>query len=63
MHQLWHITVLAAAVLGGGAALLLVFMPLAFDEPPQGFARYRPWLVAVAALAAALVVVEWTVVH
>lgn len=63
MHELWHIVVLAAALLGAAAALLLAAVPLVFETPPPGLTRARPVVLALVGAAAGIVLVEWLWVH
>jgi hypothetical protein len=62
-HQVWHVTVLAVSLLGGGAVAVLALASLAFDSPPQGLVRARPYLLALGGFAAFLLAVEWLGVH
>ena len=55
--------VLAAAVLGAGAAILLALSPLIFEAPPPGLARARRAVGAAIGGAILLVLAEWLVVH
>ncbi len=62
-HELWHVTVLVASLFGGAAVALVALAPLVFDEPPEGFVRARPYLLAAGGFAAVLLGVEWLGVH
>ena len=63
MHEVWHILILAVALLAAAGAAILLLAPLVFDSPPPGLARYRPALLTGIAVSAALIIVEWTWVH
>ena len=63
MHEVWHITILAATLFAAAGAVILVLAPLVFDSPPAGIARYRPALLVAIGAAIVLVILEWTVVH
>ena len=63
MHRLWHVVVLLSTLAGACGALVLALAPLLFDKPPPGLARARPYALALAAGAAALLAAEWLVVH
>lgn len=62
-HQIWHVTVLAVALLGGAAVAVVALAPLVFDTPPEGFVRARPFLLGLGALAALLLAAEWLGIH
>lgn len=62
-HEVWHVAVLAASLMGGAAAALVALAPLVFESPPEGFVRARPYLVGLGGLAAILLLVEWLGVH
>lgn len=63
MHELWHVVVLAAALLGAAAALLLAAIPLLFETPPPGLTGARPVVLGLVGVAAGIVLVEWQWVH
>lgn len=63
MHEVWHITVLAATLFAAAGGAILLLAPLVFDVPPPGLGRYRPALKTGIGAAIALIVLEWTVVH
>ena len=63
MHDVWHITVLAATLFAGAGLVILLLGPLVFERPPPGLRRVRPVVAALVAMAAVLVLLEWTVVH
>jgi hypothetical protein len=62
-HEIWHVVVLAAAVLGAGAAILLALSPLIFESPPPGLTRARRAVGVAIGGAILLVLAEWLVVH
>lgn len=62
-HEIWHVTVLAASLLGGAALALVALAPLIFDSAPEGFVRARPFLIALGGVAGILLLVEWLGVH
>jgi hypothetical protein len=63
MHEVWHITVLAATLFAAAGGAILLLAPLVFDVPPPGLVRFRPTLIGGVAVAIVLIVLEWTVVH
>ena len=62
-HEVWHVTVLAAALFGGASVALVLLAPVVFDSAPEGFVRARPYLLGLGGLAAVLLAVEWLAVH
>ena len=62
-HRLWHVFVLACALLGAGGAGVLLLAPLVFGTPPPGLERARPLLWVLVGLALAVVAAEWQLVH
>jgi hypothetical protein len=62
-HELWHILVLASTLFGAAGAVLLLLAPLVFGSTPPGLVRARPIIVGLVALAAAVFLGEWLVVH
>jgi len=62
-HELWHALVLASTLFGGAGALIMLLAPLVFDSPPAGLSRARPLIGGLIALAAAVFVLEWFVIH
>ncbi len=62
-HEIWHVFVLAAALVGAAAGALLFIVPLVFEPAPEGFTRYRRALGVIVLVAAALLVLEWTAIH
>jgi hypothetical protein len=63
MHRVWHMFVLVTALLGVASAALLAIVPLAMPQPPEGFARLKPWLMGLVALGVCLVALEWVGIH
>jgi hypothetical protein len=63
MHELWHVVVLVAALLGASGALFLAAGPLVFETPPPALARGKHLVVALVGLAVVIVLVEWLWVH
>jgi hypothetical protein len=63
VHEAWHIFVLVSVLLGVAGAVLLTLVPLVIVPPPPGLSKARSLAVALLALAAAIVLVEWFVVH
>ncbi len=55
--------VLVTALLGVASAALLVIVPLAMPEEPEGYPALKPWLWALVAGGVALVVLEWAGIH
>jgi hypothetical protein len=62
-HALWHVFVLAAALLAAAGALILLLGPLVFAPPEPGGGRGRRVAWALVGLGALVVVVEWQLVH
>ncbi len=62
-HDLWHAALLLTTLLGGGGLVLLVLVPMVFDDIPVGLTRARPWILVTAGVALALIVLEWRGVH
>lgn len=62
-HDLWHVIVLGSTLFGAAALGIVLLVPLIFDEPPPGLIRFRPFVLGLIALSAALLGVEWTAVH
>jgi hypothetical protein len=63
MHEVWHITILAATLFAAAGGAILLLAPLVFDTPPPGLVRFRPALIAGVGVAIVLIALEWTVVH
>lgn len=63
LHEVWHVTVLAASLFGGAAVAVVALAPLVFDVPPEGLVRARPYLLGMGAFAGLLLVAEWLGVH
>lgn len=61
MHQLLHISILVSTLLGAAGLALLVLWPLVADS--QLPVATRNALIGLAALGAALLLVEWRFVH
>jgi hypothetical protein len=62
-ETLWHLFLLVLTLASVAAVAILVVVPLAFDRPPDGLARARPWLLALIAVTLGLYVLEWRVLH
>lgn len=62
-HEIWHVTVLVTSLFGGAALALVALAPLVFESAPEGFARVRPYLIALGGVAGILLLVEWLGVH
>jgi hypothetical protein len=62
-HEVWHVIVLGATLLGAGAGLIYLLGPVVFEGFPEGMRRGRPWVLALVALAVVLVAIEWLLVH
>jgi hypothetical protein len=62
-HALWHVFVLAAALLAAAGALILLLGPLVFtaSEPVPGRGRLVAW--GLVGLGLLVVVAEWQLVH
>ena len=62
-ESLWHVFLLVMTLSAVASALILVLVPLAFETPPPGLARARPWLLGLIGATAALYLLEWQVLH
>lgn len=62
-HEVWHVVVLVATLLGAGGAGVLLLAPLLFDETPAGLARARPLVIGAMLLALVVLLLEWIAVH
>jgi hypothetical protein len=63
LEDVFDVILLVAILLGGAAAGLLVLAPFVFESMPGGLKRSRPLLLSLVALAVALFLVEWLVIH
>ena len=61
MHDLLHLAILASTLLGAAGLVLLVVWPLFSETPLSPPARWA--LGALVATGAALLLVEWLLVH
>jgi hypothetical protein len=62
-HTTWHIVVLSSTLLAAAGLAIVALAPLVFDEPPPGLTKARPWILALIAGAAVLLLVEWLGIH
>jgi hypothetical protein len=62
-HKVWHVAILASSLVALAGVAIVSLAPLVFESPPPGLVRARPVILALAALAVALLVVEWGVLH
>ena len=62
-HEVWHVLVLAATLLGAASGAILLLAPFAFDAYPEGLRRARPLLLGLVVLGLVLLIIEWQVVH
>jgi hypothetical protein len=62
-HDLWHVFVLGSTLLAAAGAAILVLASVIFDATPPGLGRARPAVIGLIAVGAAIVLVEWFVVH
>lgn len=63
MEAAWHLFLLVLTLASVAAVAILVLAPLAFDAPPAGLARARPWLAGLVVVTLGLYVLEWRVLH
>ena len=63
LHEVWHVAVLGVTLVSGAALAIFLLAPLAFESPPPGLERARPWVLAAAGLAIILLLVEWRGIH
>jgi hypothetical protein len=62
-HEVWHVVVLTATLLGTGGLVIVALAPLVFESPPPGLRGARPVVLALALLAAVVLLVEWLLIH
>ena len=62
-ETLWHVFLLVMTLSAIAAGVILLLVPLAFESPPAGLARARPWLLALIVGTGALYLLEWQVLH
>jgi hypothetical protein len=62
-ESLWHVFLLVMTLAAVASALILVLVPLAFEAPPPGLERARPWLLGLILATGALYLLEWQVLH
>lgn len=62
-HDFWHIFVLGSTLLAAAGAAILMLASLIFDATQPGLERARPAVIALIAAGAAIVLMEWFVVH
>jgi hypothetical protein len=62
-ESLWHVFLLVMTLAAVASAVILVLVPLAFEAPPQGLARARPWLLGLILVTTVLYLLEWQVLH
>lgn len=62
-ETLWHVFLLVLTLGAVAAAAILALVPLAFETPPPGLARARPWLIALIGLTLVVYLLEWQVLH
>ena len=62
-ETLWHVFLLVMTLSAVAAVAILVLVPLAFEAPPPGLSRARPWLIALVVVTAGLYLLEWRVLH
>jgi len=62
-ETLWHVILLVMTLGAVASALILVLVPLAFEAPPPGLARARPWLLGLIVATSLLYLLEWQVLH
>ena len=63
MHGLWHAVLLVAILLGSAGAAIVLLAPLLFGKRSVVLARARPVVVGLLVGVAALLLLEWLVVH
>lgn len=62
-ESVWHFVLLVMTLGAIASAVILVLVPLAFETPPAGLARARPWLLGLIVVTAALYLLEWQILH
>jgi hypothetical protein len=62
-ETLWHIFLLVVTLGAVAAAAILALVPLAFESPPEGLTRARPWLLGLIGLTLVVYLLEWQVLH
>lgn len=63
LHDLWHTFVLGTTLFAGASVVLVLLVPLLFEETPGGLGRARAAVGGLAIGALALLAVEWLRVH
>lgn len=62
-HDWWHLAVLGSTLFGAAGLAIVVLAGFVFDEPPPGLARWRPAVLVLVGVAAALLFAEWLGIH
>jgi hypothetical protein len=62
-HEVWHVVVLGSTLLAAAGAAILLLASVIFDATPPGLERARGAVVALIGAGAAIVLMEWFVVH
>jgi hypothetical protein len=62
-ESLWHVFLLVMTLGAVASGVILLLVPLAFDSPPPGLARARPWLLGLILVTTVLYLLEWQVLH
>jgi hypothetical protein len=62
-HEVWHVVVLGSTLLAGAGAAILLLASVIFDAMPPGLERARGAVIALIGAGAAIVLMEWFVVH
>lgn len=63
VERAWHAVLLVLTLFGVASLAILALGPLVFGTPPPSLSRLRPVLVAIAAVAAVGLALEWRVIH
>lgn len=62
-HVLWHLLVLGTTLLAAAGGAIVLLAPLAFDQPPEGLQRAKPYIAVVVVAAVLLICLEWLAIH
>ncbi len=63
MHAVWHAALLVAILLAFAGAAIVLLAPLLFGTRAVALTRARPVVVGLLVGGAALLLLEWLVVH
>jgi hypothetical protein len=62
-ETVWHLFLLVLTLGSIAAVAIVALVYLAFETPPAGLTRARPWLLGLVGVTLVLYVLEWRVLH